>query len=197
MKILIISLPRSGSTSLMNGLSESLGIPYKFQPFSEYIWGSNSIKEIDFTSEVIVKTLINELPHTSTDIFTFYNELIKKFDKTILLSRKDLVSCAESYGYHLKHSSHEYWHKPYNYTPHDVDKNYYINKLTDLHNNLDLLSKENNIDIDYYEDIFSGDDNIVLGFLSKHNIELLNNNFYSHLNPKNKLRKLDFNNKII
>jgi hypothetical protein len=197
MRILIISLPRTGSTSLVKGLSESLEIECLIQPFSKYIWGESVINEIPNHNDLIVKTLINEYPSSCDDMISFYNNLITQFDKTILLTRKDLKLCAESYGYHLKHSSHEFWHKPYNYTSYDIDIDYYINLLNDLNGKLDILSKKNNISLDYYEQIFGGDVNLVEDFLIKHNIKLKNDKLFSYTSPVNKLRKLDFINKFI
>jgi hypothetical protein len=113
------------------------------------------------------------------------------------LSRRNLRSCAESYGYHLKHSSHESWHKPYNYTPYDIDIEYYVNLLNKLNDNLKTLSEKNKIDLDYYEDLFNGDKYQIENFLIKHNINIKNDKLFSFIDPTKRLRKLEFINKII
>ena len=200
MKIILISTPRSGSTSLMMGLSESLGLKYYFQPFNHLAW--KGIPQSIEYHNCIVKTMIDEIPDKLADCVKFYIDFCKKFDKVILLSRKDLISCAESLGYNLKHYNNydksDYWHKEYFYNNREIDIDSHVNYLKKINDKLIEFSEEINLPIDYYEEIFSGDMNSIEYFTKKHNlicdVDILRN----HINPINKLRKGNVeNNKII
>lgn len=144
MKILIISLPRSGSTSLLERYSGILRLNRFDEPFSKL-----GNRPYNLEDNSVVKTIISHKP------VDFYLEYIRNFDKVILLSRKDLKACAESMAYlsynmnkGFKHFQNYIWEKTPNY---DVTVEY-INKCDE---DLKTISNIHKIPIKYYEDIFS------------------------------------------
>jgi hypothetical protein len=155
MSVLIIALPRTGSTSLLDKISKEKGFKPLFEPFD----GTDRVvynKEKD----VVVKTIICHHPNNL--------ELSQEFDEVILLSRKNLKECAESHAYQTHFSKTKNYHSnnPYVYeeTPKDVFDLCYndILKWTD---DLEKLSSQLNIPISYYEDLFnpSGDGRLRIG----------------------------------
>ena len=86
MRVLIIALPRTGSTSLLHKIAEERGLTPLFEPFD----GTNRIiynKE----DNVVVKTIIC---HHFDNL-----ELSKEFDEVILLTRKNIIECVESHSF--------------------------------------------------------------------------------------------------
>lgn len=177
MKIFILSCGRSGSSSLQNAL-EGGNLKYKalYEPFREPIMTSNGktkdfyvdpddttamdeflkFKESVSKSETIIeKSLAHDplkyFPNKSVDFFMKYFE---NFDKIILLLRRDLNACAESFAFAEKTG---HWHGYYKINSKEIDKNI-------LENAFDLVKKSNRIinelstkmkiPIFYYEDIF-------------------------------------------
>ena len=86
MSILIISLPRTGSTSLLYKIAKEKNLNPLFEPFD----GTNRVKYSGEKNSV-VKTIICHHPNNI--------ELARQFDEIILLSRKNISECAESHSY--------------------------------------------------------------------------------------------------
>jgi hypothetical protein len=147
MKILLITLPRTGSTSLLKRISEEQKLNSIGEPFNNVNGNLEKYKDYDWknTNDICVKTHINH-----KDV-TFYLEFIKYFDKVILLSRKDLNLCAESLSYanHFQNFTKKYeWIN----TP-NLNQN--IKLVKEFDEELKKLSKLTNIKISYYEDLFN------------------------------------------
>jgi hypothetical protein len=147
MKILLITLPRTGSTTLLKTISEKQKLNPISEPFNDVNGNSQKYKYYNWknTNDICVKTHINH-----KDIL-FYLEFIKFFDEVILLSRKDLNACAESLSYanHYQNFTEKYeWIK----TP-NLNKN--IKLVNEFDAELEKLSKLTNIKILYYEDLFN------------------------------------------
>jgi hypothetical protein len=144
MKILIISLPRTGSTSLMEKLSLDYKLSTVFEPWNG--GGRQNYKSED--DNLVLKTIIFD-----RDI-EFYVELTKEFDKIILLSRRDLDACSESYAYLIHHkgdefnSRQQYEWKPTPNLDEKKEEMYFWNGV------LIELGKRLEIPITYYEDIY-------------------------------------------
>jgi hypothetical protein len=150
MKILIISLPRSGSTSLMFKMAEEKKLKPICEPFD------NRHKEPikPYNDGCVIKTIVRQYPKTVTDPIKWYANLSQEFDETILLSRKDLIACTESLAYleHFKMQGFQpnqdyFWKK----TPNYKMSEFHIN---DCSNKINKLSEILNIPIIFYEDIF-------------------------------------------
>jgi hypothetical protein len=95
MKVLLITLPRTGSTSLLKKISEEQNLNPISEPFNDVNGNLEKYKDYNWENmnNICVKTHINH-----KDV-TFYLEFIKFFDEVVLLSRKDLNACAESLSY--------------------------------------------------------------------------------------------------
>lgn len=152
MKILIVSLPRTGSTSLMKSISIDKKLDYFEEPYGidkspipDNFW--------DNKNNIVVKSLIGQ-PRIKNRI-QFYIELSKKFDEVILLSRKDLQSVSESYAYlswYNSKSNFTYIDKyTWEETP-NLKETYQL--ISNLNEDLINLSKLLKVNITYYEDIF-------------------------------------------
>lgn len=146
MKILLITLPRTGSTSLLKNISEKHNLQAISEPFNISNNNSEKYKNFDWNNvkEICVKTHINHM-----DV-TFYLDFAKLFDKVILVSRKNLKLCAESLSYanYFGNFSEKYeWIN----TP-NLNEN--IKLVKKFHNDLKKLSNLINVDIVYYEDLF-------------------------------------------
>lgn len=149
MKILIISLPRTGSTSLMNKIAKEKNIEFISEP---YDGRKKQIK--NFPDSCVVKSIIKQHPPNVNNIIEWYVNFAKEFDDVILLSRKDLKSCWESLSYFtynekygFKSNSDYYWEE----TP-NID--YYRNYILECDNLMNSLSTKMEKKIQYYEDIY-------------------------------------------
>lgn len=144
MKVLIISLPRTGSTSLLYNISKERDLRPIFEPFD---WSGRFLYNDDMDN-IVLKTIIYQ---HSNNI-----ELSKKFDEVILLNRRNFNDHLESYSY-LYHNKPLGYHsaKPYKYTPPPSE---IIHKsqelLITMYQDLKKLSDILEIPIQYYEDLF-------------------------------------------
>lgn len=97
MKVLILATMRSGSTSLLYSIAESLKAEYLFEPFhteydkSKYFDQFDKIKSSD---NLVVKIIDNHFYNFSE--FLDYKNLTKYFDKVIGLTRENDVDSANS-----------------------------------------------------------------------------------------------------
>jgi len=146
MKILIIALGRTGSTSLLFKLAEEHKLTVIMEPQKK-----NEYREDE--DNIIIKTLLWQVPEGENE-YIWFRKLIPKFDKVVLLTRKDLKSLTESLSFyrHRKNSGFfsnipYLWEKTPNYDEIECMVNEYNKKLFELGN-------EMNIEISYYEDLF-------------------------------------------
>jgi hypothetical protein len=154
MRVLIISLPRTGSNSLMKQYSEKYNLKMFGEPYNEInknLWSENDLN----SDNIIIKTIIHQTPNNQLSCIKFWINESKKYDKVILLSRKNLNECAESVAF----LSHNYkngfnYNEKYDWypTPNLNESITYIQKCDE---DLKTLSNFLNINIIYYEDIFN------------------------------------------
>jgi len=111
MRICILGSPRSGTTSLMEYISDSLKINRVNEPYNSIIdtrWGKRDITEDSIWRDknTVVKHLIFQLTSEQK------KNLKDHFDKVVCIYRKDLKSSSESWlaGYHSDN-----WNRPYTY----------------------------------------------------------------------------------
>jgi hypothetical protein len=151
MRILIISLPRTGSTSLLKNISKSKKLKEVFEPFD----GTNRFPYDDMMDNVVVKTIVLfQRPIGVLDYNEWILEFAKKFDEVILLSRKNLIECAESHAYAVFNRKRGFTsNTPYVWeeTP-NFDKCY--SDIIKWDNALKIISTKLDIPITYYEDIY-------------------------------------------
>ena len=190
MKILIIAIPRSGSTTLLKTISSMLKLKRMGEPFNEG-FARNVNWNYKPENNVVVKSLINIIvPNHNT--INFYKEYSKLFDKTIILSRKNTQEAAESYAFQMWTPTNipNKWHHKYNYNHlGDIDK--WVEFMIKNTSDLEILSKELNIEIDWYEDLYSGKKEEIVRFVNKHKIDINLDKFSEYLNPKHRLRQFD------
>lgn len=147
MKILIVAIPRTGSSNLLFSLAEENRLVPLFEPFDK----SGRVKYTADMKDVVVKTMI----------FQHHNivELAKEFTQIILLSRKDLIKCSESYAYFKKNKvKHFKSYYPYYYE--DVSEEEFVSayrEISELNSKLFKLSQDIKVPITYYEDIYDED----------------------------------------
>jgi hypothetical protein len=200
MKILIIAIPRSGSTTLITSLSSILNLKRIDEPFNNSLYKNiqydtilvDAIRTLP-KDDVIVKSLISI---NVSNLINFYKSYSKMFDKVIILSRKSTKDAAESFAYQkLKdYTKDDNWHAKWRYPKngdelYEIDK--YIEWMVETKKWLEILSKELNVDIDWYEDLYSGKKRKINKFLKKHQLDIDKSEFYEYLNPKHRLRQFE------
>lgn len=158
MKILVISLPRTGSTSFSKKIALENNLSIVFEPFAPNAKQFNKIKnfETDYTKDnIVVKTIVNDEYDTN-----WFVNFSKEFDKIYLLSRRNLKECIESWAY-LNYKRNEigfdfeteyFWEKTPNYEK-------YENQILRWNEKLKEVSIKLNESIIYYEDIFDSTKN--------------------------------------
>ena len=147
MKILIISLPRTGSTSLLYKIANEKNLKPFFEPFD----GTNRVIYNNEDNSV-VKTIIC---HHQNNL-----EIISRFDEIILLNRRNIKELIESHSYQTYFSKKSY--NSNNEYVYKAPPQYIINLCTsDILNwnkEINYLSEVIKIPITYYEDIYNPND---------------------------------------
>ena len=155
MSILIIALPRTGSTEFGKRLSINNKFKYEFEPFNPSV----GLPPLTDFKKIVLKTIIFHLPYyvNEENRINWLIELTKNFGEVVLLSRKNLIDCAESWSY-LIHKEKSFksnqpylWEKTPNY-----DKEY--GNIIKWNEELTFISNELKIPITYYEDIYNSDE---------------------------------------
>jgi hypothetical protein len=143
MSILIISLPRTGSTSLLYKLAKENELTPLFEPFD-----NSGRVQYNGEKNVVLKTIICHHPNNL--------ELISTFDKVILLNRRNLKELIESHSYQTHFSKKNYnSNNPYVYkTPPQEIINLCTADILNWNEEINYLSEITKIPIIYYEDIF-------------------------------------------
>jgi hypothetical protein len=143
MRILIISLPRTGSTSLLYKIAKEKNLKPFFEPFD----GTNRVIYNNEDNSV-VKTIIC---HHSNNL-----ELINNFDEIILLNRRNIKELIESHSYQTYFSKIGYnSNNPYVYKqPPQEIINLCTSDILNWNEQINYLSENTKIPITYYEDIF-------------------------------------------
>ncbi len=157
MSILIIALPRTGSSELGKRLSLTNNLKYHFEPFN----GVSEIPDFNKFKKAVVKTIIFHLPTIipSENRLEWLLNLTKNFDEVILLSRQNLTNCAESWAYLMYKEKQKSFksNQPYLWerTPNYEKEYQFIKKCNE---ELIYLSNVLNIPITFYEDIYDSND---------------------------------------
>jgi hypothetical protein len=169
MKILLLGTPRSGSTSLVRLINSHINLPnYKMviEPFNNslYFDGNNTIETLLQYENILVKNLFlvgnDEYPKESFDnVYEYFNWCYSYFDKILILDRKDKTTQSESFVINetMWREKGVDWHtqKIYNIeTIEPVYLNTMVDRYTESSQILNNISKEENLPLFYYEDIF-------------------------------------------
>ena len=154
MKFLIVALPRTGSTTLGETLLKKHKLKkYLFEPF---VLGAKE-KYNSQDDKIVVKTLVYQIPENVKDEsrLEWLINLTKEFDETILLSRRDLKSCGESWSYlsYFNERKKFMYKDSYVWEPTPYDDLAY-KQVVSFDKDLNYISEKTNIPITYYEDIY-------------------------------------------
>jgi hypothetical protein len=201
MKILILGIYNTGSTSLQYGISEQGYTPI-FEPYNP-----NRIyrKQYEFPmlelmgdDDIVVKCITDQIPNNvSNDSIEFYNNFINSFDVNILLSRRNKED-------HFISFLHQQYHRLNNMDSHkkyeinmDLIYNYFTSDFIDKskehlfiqYDTIEKISSDMMIPITYYEDLYNSDKDIVLNTLSNFNLRNIDiNKLSDYLNINKKYR---------
>lgn len=184
--ILIIAVPRSGSTSLCNSFSKSF---FEIsEPLNEtLLWRSpldtKSFIEQISKKNIVVKTMPNHLPSDwkMGDYMNFIDSIIPYFDHVILLDRKNIKE------------QHDSWFKIMTYLQKDgrwpewteekvilAERFFYLQKYL-----IREISIKHNLKIYFYEDIFFDNYNSLFNDLEI-DIDLIDTRY---LDPQNRYKE--------
>ena len=132
----------------------------------------------------LLKTLIMQLPPGESDIIKFYSNFVKHYDKVIILSRKNRKAIAESWG--LAEKTNNWNYSYYLEENHNLEIDltpidYYCNKLEEL-------SEKLQIPITWYEDLYSGDLNLIQKSIDKWDLSITAEQLFQYVDPKLRYR---------
>ena len=144
--ILLITEPRTGSSSLMKSIASAYNFDYQFEPDKK--------DKLKIKDNTVVKVIVDVSRGQD-----YYLDLMKQFTKTILLSRRNIVEQSEAFWALLYINDGDYTEKwnenllPENLkTRKDYKERY--QSLVDKKFFLLNLSDKTNKKINYYEDVF-------------------------------------------
>jgi len=203
MKILIISPPRCGSTSLLHNISVLTKYQSIFEPYTNGL--TNRVFEneypISLPENCIVKMISYQVPKKygkPSDFFNFILSIYKEYDKIILLNRKNLQEHFESYvNLRIRNDKNLNVYVPW--FKEDIEKKiiqYNIEEFKPYRNIIDEISNELKIPIVYYEDLYGKDRKKSLEIIKSWNLGINDNELNELLHPKFKYRKSDKKNVI-
>jgi hypothetical protein len=189
MKILIIAIPRSGSTVLTNSISTLLNCDDYHEPYNpKHPIKSHDVFIKNLPINVVVKTMIHHVPFDNISSIDFYENEIKHYDKVILLSRKDILSSYESFNHNINENFNGNWHQPYTYKERKLDLNLYNSYLKWTSTIIDY-SLFTNIPITWYEDLYNIDSSITKNIIDSWQLNDDVNIILPNFDIKNKYRK--------
>ena len=177
MRILIYAIPRTGSTTLGRYIANSFGYKYLSEPYGEFskIHNKNDIPYTWDLSDVVVKTIHNQIDMTSEKLF-------EKFDKVVILTRENVKE--QSLSFHYAYENNQFL-KPYVLNDFKIDEV----KLNTLLNSFDSDKNEllnlNGFHITY-EQIYQNADK--LNDLDEY-LEITDKKYRYMLNSENRYRK--------
>ena len=205
MKVLIISPPRCGSTSLLRNISKLADYDMIFEPYMGNDPLTSHIKEkipypFDVPNNCIVKIITNQLPkkyvHDFLKIHTFFNfinSIYKDYDRVILLNRRNEKEHFESYvnlRILNKNKQNRYEHSPWFFQ--DIENKLSTVDITDIifyKNQINIISTNLSIPIIYYEDLYGKDRNKSLEIIKSWKLDINNGELNEILNPKFRYRQ--------
>jgi hypothetical protein len=117
MRILIYALPRTGSTALAQYIANSFHYREFIEPYHEKRYWDKDVTEFDIweRDNVVVKVIFGQGGY-------WYDDIKDKFDKVVILYRRNIKEQAESFVYANKG---EDWHTKYIYDPLKVTQEEY------------------------------------------------------------------------
>ena len=202
MKVLIVGLSRSGTTSLQNSFVDQgytkLGEPYNYRLWKS-IKHDYPPKEVIEEDNIVVKTIVGQMPDIwEDDWYSFIIEFSKHFDKIILLDRlqfeEHLISVI-----HLQYRLSKDEAVMQRWTANDIPDDFLAGYMAAggdklLKNDkgeLKGISDELNIPITYYENLYSDDRMAVFELINKWDLDIDPFDMLDYLDPSKKLEQID------
>ena len=202
MKVLIIGIPRSGTTSLLNSFENQgyvkISEPYNYN-IKKSIKYDNPPKEVLEQDNIIVKSNVTHIPYKwKHDWYTFIIEFVKYFDKVILLDRLQFEEHLMSIM-HLHYRIFKGKSVMQKWSLNDIDSNFIAGYLAAEGDKilkrdkeqLKTISEELNIPITYYEDLYSEDRIKVFELINKWDLNIDPFEVLDYLDPSKKLKQAD------
>ena len=200
MKILIVGTSRSGTTSLIQGISSQ-----NFKSISEPFNDRFRDEQLDVSKylnyeRLCVKSLVFQKPNDYKDTILFYKEFCKRFDKIILLDRESykehwISNINLHYKNKLKENlnlttwpSHHIWYKDEitSEIENEVINEGWFEFFKNEKKLIKILSDELNIKITLYENLYGNDRSISMDIINNWNINVDSKKLNEYLNPKYK-----------
>ena len=203
MKILIISPPRCGSTSLLRSISKLSDYDMILEPYMGNDPLSSRAKEkipypFDVPDNFIVKMITNQLPkkfvytETSNTFFNFITSIYKDYDMVILLSRRNEKEHFESYvNLRIRNKNKDNPFQPWFFE--DIENKLstvLLNEITLYRTIINMISTKLSIPMIYYEDLYGEDRNKSLEIIKSWKLDIDNGKLNEILNPKFRYRQL-------
>lgn len=206
MNILIVSHARSGSTSLLNALSDIYSLQKIYEPFNidAYRWDEDSqrnwtqqmkilLSDEDSTSNKFLDKKILKIQAGNIDTWVWEN--LPKFDKVIFLLRNNIKDAFESvvnanrYGWEMKYNATE----DINFSTRE-DYNYITRQYGIIVKFLRKLNNTEKIYTIWYDDLYKDFDTTkqtLLNLDSSFTEDDIYNIWNGYLNPSLRLRQKD------
>lgn len=200
MRILIVGTSRSGTTSLIQGISAQ-DFESVLEPFNDRFRD----KQLDVSKylnyeNLCIKSLVFQKPNDYKDTISFYKEFCKKFDKTILLDRNLFQEhWISNINLHYKNKlkenlnlttwpSHDVWYKDEitSEIENEVINEGWFEFFKKEKKLIKILSEELNIKITLYEKLYGNDRNVSMNIINSWNINVDSKKLNEYLNPKYK-----------
>jgi hypothetical protein len=151
--ILILAVPRSGSSNLLHSIAAAYNFEQVFEPKPWHLHKNKWKIKDNQVAKVISFPYKIKFPN-------FYKEIINSYDKTILLSRYGVKEQIESLAV-LKHNTIDSRNVNRKWSEDEL-KEVSSNEMRDVENlvmnnrkTIEEISKEFNLPINYYEDVYS------------------------------------------
>ena len=165
MKIIVMCLPRTGSTSLRRYI-ESTNLDYKVynEPFNS-AWPNYSYKDVIHYNNLFIKGIFWDIPkdleHLSIE--EFYKKLLKDFDKVIFLNRLNTNDlCISLTTSKIINNAHKPYTKNINLVSYEngIPLSNAFTLILEKKEQIISLSNKFNIPIYYYENLYSNKETI-------------------------------------
>lgn len=193
MKILIIGAPRCGTTTLTKALSELLNLKAYIEPWN-CMYGTNmdNLYTVHFGDDIVLKITIEQIPLDIEDYDNFIKEYYKLFDKVILLGRKDLQTCSESFVFQRTYDEEvpQFWHENYVYDE-ELDTTEIYEQYEHWMYKLIEVSHFLNLPVTWYEDLYSGNENTIQDCIKSWGIDIKTSDLLNYVHPSKRYRRFN------
>ena len=197
MKILIISSPRAGSSSLIYSITELSNYESIYEPYINQL-SERTDERIPYPYVVpdncVVKMLSYQVPKkygNKDDFLGYIASVYKDYDRVILLNRKNEKEHFESLvNLQIRNKNRKDVFAPWYYSDIKKDLHLFDTKLYIRYRKvIDEISTELSIPIIYYEDLYGSDRNKSLKILKTLDLDLDVSLLNEKLHPKFKYRQ--------